>query len=608
MFFRSLRLLWNTLTFFPLFLVNDLTKRYWNHEKKIQFTVESKHKWYYEIINSPKDYLLFLNIKEEDEEDEESTLFVDAFIKQDGKNYGIVGVGININSLIENFKELSTEKGTLLFLLNEKNEILISSSLQFSLGQHIDEYFSDMSQREEEEIYYETLEEGRYALSKERIEGTEFSILIAYPEESLTSFFNSIQSTNLITMIVTILVSSLVLYFVVSGVTSNITRVNDQLKQLAGAEADLTFSVDIHSRDEIGVLTESVNVFVSKLKHIIKQVQRAVSSTDSDLFSVASSTTESTAALNQINNNITSVTSSVSSLNQNLDDSRQNVKSVQSASRELMKQIDLEVNAIGETSAAAEEINAQADNIRKTAETQLMQAQGLSAKVLQNREDMGTVQEKILNLSQGADSMMEVIAVITGISQQTNLLSMNAAIEAAHAGEQGKGFAVVADEIRKLAESSSENSRLINESLQVSVSQIVEVSNSFDTTIHAFTEVEASTKSVVEGFGFIKDTVDELSLGIKDMTNSFLAIKDAIKIIDNKSREITDSSEDLVEKNEKNTEAGTKVSDAMSRISSGSQEINASFHSLTDAIQKISDQMADIRVQVEHFRTDNTTG
>lgn len=207
-------------------------------------------------------------------------------------------------------------------------------------------------------------------------------------------------------------------------------------------------------------------------------------------------------------------------------------------------------------------------------------------------------------LSRRTDDMMNATSVIGQIAAQTNLLSMNAAIEAAHAGDHGKGFSVVAEEIRKLAENSAMNSKAITDSLQISVKLINTLAISFAKTQDVFGAVEGSTETVAVSFAEIRNTVTELSRGIREISEALVTVKNGISSINIKSAAINTSSVEMSSINDKNMNLGSEVRGAMSEITLGANEINNAVASLSDSIQEIAQELESISGQVDSFQTE----
>ncbi len=203
-----------------------------------------------------------------------------------------------------------------------------------------------------------------------------------------------------------------------------------------------------------------------------------------------------------------------------------------------VSQVDSQVAAINQTSAAIEEMAASIDSVRNIAEGKSTAASELQDEARINYDKMNSTNSFIMDINNRVGDALSMIEVIDNVAAQTNLLAMNAAIEAAHAGESGKGFAVVSDEIRKLAESSAQNAHEISRSLKELIDMIQGASKASKETIENFSQVMSFINEVVSAFREIHSSTDELSAGSREMVNAQSSLIEVSDTIRNGSREI----------------------------------------------------------------------
>ena len=235
-----------------------------------------------------------------------------------------------------------------------------------------------------------------------------------------------------------LLLALIALHFGIRALMAPVRRLNRAMSGIASGEADLTQRLDDSSRDEFGQLAASFNQFVANIQQVVREVQ------------------EGSAELSE----------NVSSLRQTSSHSRSSVESQQN-------EVDMIATAINEMSAAAGEIAHNAQQTADAAENVDGETRESLETVTASRDavqklvgEINAAAEVIDTLGKDVSSITSILEVIEGIAEQTNLLALNAAIEAARAGEAGRGFAVVADEVRNLAQRTQKSTEEIGDMIE----------------------------------------------------------------------------------------------------------------------------------------------
>jgi methyl-accepting chemotaxis protein len=253
-------------------------------------------------------------------------------------------------------------------------------------------------------------------------------------------------------------VSLLVLFFVLGRLLGPIALVADGLKTIAAGEGDLTFELRVKTADEIGVLASSFNSVMSRLRSMIDAL-KAVSASGSQTSSgLASHSQELSASMAEMAATMRSVDEKNGLLYGEVSKAQVSLSGVESAVRRLVSLVEDQSAAVSQSSTAVKQTEASLEAIERRTSEKRDQTQGLAEAARQGESSMSEMVAAITKASSRAQSISELMELLESIAEQTSLLAMNAAIEAAHAGEAGKGFAVVADEIRRLAEATEENS------------------------------------------------------------------------------------------------------------------------------------------------------
>ncbi|MDR1802034.1 MAG: methyl-accepting chemotaxis protein, partial [Treponema sp.] len=347
--------------------------------------------------------------------------------------------------------------------------------------------------------------------------GETWTIMVGATEDFMLLEVNEMTRFTIILAAAAIALSALIVFFVLSRTVNPIVKVAETLKDIAEGEGDLTRSVNVKSKDEVGDLAKYFNQTLEKIKNlviVIKNEAAKLSDIGSDL---SSNMTQTAAAINQITANIQSIKTRVINQSASVTQTNATMEQVTVNIDKLNGNVEAQSLNVSQASAAIEEMVA---NIAAVTDTLVKNA--TNVKTLQDASEVGRsglqgVVEDIKEIAHESEGLLKINTVMKDIASQTNLLSMNAAIEAAHACEAGKGFAVVADEIRKLAASSSEQSKTIGTVLKKIKDSIDNITKSTETVLARFESIDTNVKTVSEQEENIRNAMEEQGQGSKQV-------------------------------------------------------------------------------------------
>jgi len=369
------------------------------------------------------------------------------------------------------------------------------------------------------------------------------------------------------------------------------------------ASRDLRAKTTDTSRDEIGLLARHMNDVISALNTFMGSVKAATDQAQALKETMSSGSTEAASALNEISQNIASIKDQFSVLKANMVDASDAITHIDERVQSLGDSIENQSTAIEQSTSSIEQMNSSINNVARLSSEHKSRAGKLQHIIQDGGEKVESTNEIIVAISNQIDDILEIIGIINAISEQTNLLSMNAAIESAHAGEAGKGFAVVAEEIRKLAESSAGNAADIGTALGAMTEKIKEALRASDDSRNAFETINSDVHSFADAMAEVSSVMEELSSGSREILHAAEQIRGVTEDVRHESEEIRHNTQDVRHAMESATNIAETVLGGMDEIDGGSKEILHSLVNVSDVSTENRERMDTLAVIVESFTT-----
>ncbi|MBI9103125.1 MAG: methyl-accepting chemotaxis protein [Spirochaetales bacterium] len=435
-------------------------------------------------------------------------------------------------------------------------------------------------------------------------EATDMITCFSYYQDDVESKIGSILMTITISMIAAFVFIFLFLFMAITLITKNISRVSSMMKDVSEGEGDLTTGINIKTKDEIGELGDNFNKFIDRLKNLIIDVKSAVESTDGIKMDLAASTEETSTAVEQISANLKSVGGQLDSLESNIASTASAVEQITSNVSSIDNQIVDQASMVEESTAAITEMIASLESVANITANKKVSVENLNSVAVTGRDMLDSTSRSFKGVVDQIQSIQEMTNTINSIADQTNLLSMNAAIEAAHAGDSGKGFAVVADEIRKLAESAGESSRNIADLISGIITSVQVTDDNVSQTVEIFSSISSEIRDTVNAFAEIESSVSELNIGGRQVQEASEQISEVTVSIRNGSNEIKDGTRSILSLTEDVSRISASVSTGMTESLSGAGEIVHAMQDVVGLAQKLSGVVDDLKDKVGQFKTE----
>lgn len=510
-----------------------------------------------------------------------------------------VGIVLSLNSLSHHF-ESETNQHSVTFLVDNKGLVVYhpdaSIRMKLNLLQSDGAGFRGLQSLAEKMIsgekesgtFYTPEGTKMHVFSHPLVSIPGWSTFVTVPEAELLRPAQRVVYNIVLTFIGLALIVAILIFLVSRIISKPVRETRNAIADLARGEGDLTKRLTIITKDELGEMGHNLNQFLDLIHSIVGSVRNIVGQMRLLGDELQANTTQSASSARQISGNTQEIRDKLVSQSAGVSETLATVEEINRNIASFLQMIETQATNLTEASSAIEEMVANINAVAQTAVRNYETITTLGQDSDTGKELLNGVESLIQQIDQASEGMLEANTIIATIASQTNLLSMNAAIEAAHAGDAGKGFAVVAEEIRKLAENANEQSKTISQVLQNIKGLIEQAVSSTADAQNRFDKVFENIRKVGDQEIEIKNAMEEQQQGSQQV---LLAMKELNQI----TAEIRSGSEEI-------RVGSQSILDEMSRVMKGTQEIEQASQENAAGAQEIVQAME----HISNLSTNNT--
>ncbi|MDC7222309.1 MAG: methyl-accepting chemotaxis protein [Spirochaetales bacterium] len=564
---------------------------------------ENRDRWYYEILDSglqislSREYLQAL---------ERDMFWIHCLVTSaDGKNpLGVCGLGFNTERLVSALLQNIPGEGGMILLADREGQVQFASQKEL-IGRNMEEIFPERGDVEGFNRLETFSYEGYQTLMvKEFIKGTRYELYLTARYDDFIPTFLELGGGALLTSLIFGLLFLGIALLVMTRSLRPLKTLGAAMEELVGGEGDLTGTLP-EGKDEIGMVSRLFNQFTGTLRTIMGTIKGDMKESLKLSENLNDSSLRTSESAREISQSMVYLNGQMSELDETISRSYQSLRGISGHVDVFDQQIEDQAAMVEQTTAAVAEMKASLAKVADISHKKMEVIDDLRSSARHGVQLLGNMTADFREqVSSKMEDVMSMNQVVSSVAAQTNLLAMNAAIEAAHAGEAGRGFSVVADEIRKLAETTAASAKQIDTLLKTVQTGVSHTAEQSEETGDVFREIAGEVEGTVAAFAEIADSTRELSSGGDHVLQASSSLSNFTLLVKNASRDMTDGLREVTASFDHIREVSSDVKNRLRRAEGDTGNIRDAMTRMADLNREFHDRFLHISGETEKFKTE----